>query len=361
MSQIAQYWLIGVHKERQRTLGYRVASLKHKRFIDLTPEKMKGVLVQQPQDFGNVAIRDGEVVGTQGQLDRYTAIRGYRAEGKQLVILQKVVNRQGETLGFVVIDYRFSFCGFKAVEELIEACVNPLRLRLANASIVEQDGKKFIRAIQGEFNTIVDEKAPYQKPAKIPQKQTEPVRAELRKTVKDGFEYILGAQIGDNGEYENIHPDVVGVRYVGIPKPQDIEEAKTWEEPYALRPLQQINGKQVLGFKNQFSGVKNKLIDFRGFKFEHIKGIKGIFRKAENCWVFIDNIENEEIFTEMFIGTSMTIVTKLDTNIQKMQMAMKLKVVPFRKLQIQGLYDDLVQNRTRGKGFGVVVCCKNQD
>lgn len=364
MSQLAQYWLVGVHKERHRVLGYRIASLKHKKYIDLEPNKLKEVLTQQPNDFGNVGLQNGDIVGTQGQLDRYTAIRGYRAEGRQLVILQKIVNRQGEVLGFVVIDYRYSFCGAKTVEDIIEACANPLKLKLANASIVEQDGKKFIRAIQGEFNTVIDKNAPYQKPIKPIQiqssKKKEEINMEIKKIQKEGFEYTIGAQTGPNGEYENIHTDIVSVRYTGFDIPKDPEEAKKWEEPYVLKPAHQIEGKPVMCFTKQFNGVKNKLIDLRGFKFKHVKLVMNMFKQAENCWIFIDDIDNIEIFKEMFNNTNVTIVIKPNTNIQSIQNDLKLRTILFRKLQVQNFYDDLVQNKTKGKGFGVVICCKQE-
>lgn len=374
MGQIPSYWLIGVHKERQKVLGYRVASLKHKKFIDLAPDKLKAILMQQANDFGNIAISQNNIVGTQGQLDRYTAIRGNRAENKALVVLAKVLYRSGETLGFIVVDYRYQFCGVKSPDEIINACADPLKLRLANASIVESESKKFIRAITGEFKTIVDEKAPYSKPVAQPVKNNSSIKKEAESEIKavqavkeqiaqavktpvikhNGFEYRLSQQVGDSNEWEKAEYDGYGARFIGFDPNEDADT-----DHYVIKPLKEINGKPVLGLAHAFDGIKNSLIDLREFKFNQAKNVKGVFNKTKLCWVFVDNIENKETFKEMFDDSSVTVVTKIGSQVQKEATELNSKVVPFRRAQLQEWYRDQVERHSKGKGFGVVVCGKD--
>lgn len=377
MSQIPSYWLIGVHKERQHVLGYRVASLKHKKYIDLTEAQLVDAVKQQPKDFGNIAVEQNKIVGTQGQLDRYTAIRGTRAENKALVVLAKVVYRSGEISGFIVIDYRYSFCGLKSTEDIIQACVNPLRLKLANASIVENGNTKFIRAINGEFITIVDEKAPYYKPVKstpasapVTNAPVNPVNAAVIGTPsakpvapatpvnsvkiikKDGFEYRYGQQLTTDGEWKDAQYEGYGMKFIGF------EQADDEEDHYVVKPLKYIDGKPVIGMQNAFGNIKNSLIDLREFSFNNPNNVDGIFKDAKACWVFVDNVENTETFSKMFVGQVMTIVTQSESTVQREATSLQLRVVPFRKVSIQEWYHDSVERHSKGRGFGVVVCCR---
>ena len=355
------YWLLGVHKERRNTYGYRILNFAQKKVMDVNIDNLKAALANSPAMFGNIGLDQGEIVGTQGSLDRYTAIRGSRAEGKSLVILAKITYNNGDTFGYIVTDYRFSFCSVTPTEKIIDACINPLKLKIANGTIVDNGTTKFIRPIQGEYQVIVGENLPQFKPAQKAQDTTKqiapaPKVAQKPKTVEaitvDGFEYRYGYELDQEGKWIESGLDGFGAKFVGT---NTVDEKGKPVEDYILKPKAVVNNKPVLSIANTFRNTKSVLIDLRGMN----EGLRmtDAFINSKMAWVFVDNNICKK-FSDLTHKCDVTIVSGRCADLENAAISTKTKIVQFKHASVDDMYNDILSKKTKGKGLGVIICGK---
>lgn len=297
--KVSNYYLIGLLKKRTTTMGYRIMQLKDKKYVDLRPDAVKNMLLKYPDAMANIGLDNGEIVGTQGTLERYAVIRETRVDNRQLVIIKKVELENGDLAGYIVTDYRLQAFKFETPENIIAACINPLRLRLANGKIIEnQNGTRFISPIQGnyavitisqdKYNSLVKQVKPVEnreikKPVenreiaavaksqsklkelsvntnnikegqqvmenKIKEKEAqakEDQANDVKRVTIDDFEYVLGYELDANGKWVKSGLNGYGIKFIG-------------EDSYLLKPCAQVDGIKVVSIANAFKKCKTCL------------------------------------------------------------------------------------------------------
>lgn len=391
--KVSNYYLIGLLKKRTTTIGYRIMQLKDKKYVDLRPDAVKNMLLKYPDAMANIGLDNGEIVGTQGTLERYAVIRETRVDNRQLVIIKKVELENGDLAGYIVTDYRLQAFKFETPENIIAACINPLRLRLANGKIIEnQNGTKFISPIQGnyavitisqdKYNSLVKQVKPVEnreikKPAenrgidaavkdqsklkelslninnikegqqvmenKIKEKEAQ--ANDVKRVTIDDFEYVLGYELDANGKWVKSGLNGYGIKFIG-------------EDSYLLKPCAQIDGIKVVSIANAFKNAKHVQIDLRDFDIDDILHSDGAFVGSKESWTFLakDVHLDSDRFKRIFKGSDTTIVSECGQCLEDIAKTFGLKTVRFNKTSVDGWFEDAVKARSSGKGMAVVLC-----
>ena len=391
--KVSNYYLIGLLKKRTTTIGYRIMQLKDKKYIDLRPDAVKNMLLKYPDAMANIGLDNGEIVGTQGTLERYAVIRETRVDNRQLIIIKKVELENGDLAGYIVTDYRLQAFKFETPENIIAACINPLRLRLANGKIIEnQNGTKFIRPIQGnyavitisqdKYNSLVKKVKPMEnreikKPvenrelaavaksqSKLKElsintnnikegqqvmenkiKEKEAQANDVKRVTIDDFEYVLGYELDANGKWVKSGLNGYGIKFIG-------------EDSYLLKPCAQIEGIKVVSIANAFKNVRHAQIDLRDFDIDDILHCDGAFLGSKESWTFLakDVHLDSDRFKRIFKGSDTTIVSECGQCLENIAKTFGLKTVRFNKTSVDGWFEDAVKARSSGKGMAVVLC-----
>lgn len=391
--KVSNYYLIGLLKKRTTTIGYRIMQLKDKKYVDLRPDAVKNMLLKYPDAMANIGLDNGEIVGTQGTLERYAVIRETRVDNRQLVIIKKVELENGDLAGYIVTDYRLQAFKFETPENIIAACINPLRLRLANGKIIEnQNGTKFIRPIQGnyavitisqdKYNSLVKKVKPMEnreikKPvenrelaavaksqSKLKElsintnnikegqqvmenkiKEKEAQANDVKRVTIDDFEYVLGYELDANGKWVKSGLNGYGIKFIG-------------EDSYLLKPCAQIEGIKVVSIANAFKNVRHAQIDLRDFDIDDILHCDGAFLGSKESWTFLakDVHLDSDRFKRIFKGSDTTIVSECGQCLENIAKTFGLKTVRFNKTSVDGWFEDAVKARSSGKGMAVVLC-----
>ena len=391
--KVSNYYLIGLLKKRTTTIGYRIMQLKDKKYVDLRPDAVKNMLLKYPDAMANIGLDNGEIVGTQGTLERYAVIRETRVDNRQLVIIKKVEFENGDLAGYIVTDYRLQAFKFETPENIIAACINPLRLRLANGKIIEnQNGTKFISPIQGnyavitisndKYNSLVKKVKPVEnreikKPvenrkittvAKIQSKlkelsvntnnikegqqvmenkikEKEAQTNDVKRVTIDDFEYVLGYELDANGKWVKSGLNGYGIKFIG-------------EDSYLLKPCAQIEGIKVVSIANAFKNVRHVQIDLRNFDIDDILHCDGAFVGSKESWTFLakDVHLDSDRFKRIFKGSDTTIVSECGQCLEDIAKTFGLKTVRFNKTSVDSWFEDAVKARSSGKGMAVVIC-----
>lgn len=391
--KMGNYYLIGLLKKRTTTIGYRIMQLKDKKYVDLRPDTVKSMLLKYPDAMANIGLDNGEIVGTQGSLDRYAVIRETRVDNRQLVIIKKVELENGDLAGYIVTDYRLQAFKFETPENIIAACINPLRLRLANGKIIEnQNGTKFISPIQGnyaaitisqdKYNSLVKQVKPVEnreikKPvenreiavavknqSKLKElsvntnnikegqqvmenkiKEKEAQANDVKRVTIDDFEYVLGYELDANGRWVKSGLNGYGIKFIG-------------EDSYLLKPCAQIEGIKVVSIANAFKNAKHVQIDLRDFDIDDILHSDGAFVGSKESWTFLakDAHLDSDRFKRIFKGSDTTIVSECGQCLEDIAKTFGLKTVRFNKTSVDGWFEDAVKARSSGKGMAVVLC-----
>lgn len=143
-------YAIAAISDGYKTIGYRLLDTITKQIKDVPINSIKSALRNKKVQIKNMTIDDaGELVGTNGSLERLTTFVGGIIQGQaNLVIINKIKNKgftiadcYGNIVKMSVKDIRYKFCGYG----------------LANGKFVYRDGQFFISALEGEFE-IVDDK-----------------------------------------------------------------------------------------------------------------------------------------------------------------------------------------------------------
>ena len=391
--KVSNYYLIGLLKKRTTTIGYRIMQLKDKKYVDLRPDAVKNMLLKYPDAMANIGLDNGEIVGTQGTLERYAVIRETRVDNRQLVIIKKVELENGDLAGYIVTDYRLQAFKFETSENIIAACINPLRLRLANGKIIEnQNGTKFISPIQGnyavitisndKYNSLVKQAKPVEnreikKPVenmkiaaiaknqnklkelsvntnniregqqvmenKIKEKEAQ--ANDVKRVTIDDFEYVLGYELDANGKWVKSGLNGYGIKFIG-------------EDSYLLKPCAQVDGIKVVSIANAFKNVRHAQIDLRDFNIEDILHCDGAFVGSKESWTFLakDVHLDSDRFKRIFKGSDTTIVSECGQCLEDIAKTFGLKTVRFNKTSVDSWFEDAVKARSSGKGMAVVLC-----
>lgn len=391
--KVSNYYLIGLLKKRTTTIGYRIMQLKDKKYVDLRPDAVKNMLLKYPDAMANIGLDNGEIVGTQGTLERYAVIRETRVDNRQLVIIKKVELENGDLAGYIVTDYRLQAFKFETPENIIDACINPLRLRLANGKIIEnQNGTKFISPIHGnyavitisndKYNSLVKKVKPVEnreikKPvenrkittvAKIQSKlkelsvntnnikegqqvmenkikEKEAQTNDVKRVTIDDFEYVLGYELDANGKWVKSGLNGYGIKFIG-------------EDSYLLKPCAQIEGIKVVSIANAFKNVRHVQIDLRNFDIDDILHCDGAFVGSKESWTFLakDVHLDSDRFKRIFKGSDTTIVSECGQCLEDIAKTFGLKTVSLNKTSVDSWFEDAVKARSSGKGMAVVIC-----
>lgn len=390
--KVSNYYLIGLLKKRTTTIGYRIMQLKDKKYVDLRPDAVKNMLLKYPDAMANIGLDNGEIVGTQGTLERYAVIRETRVDNRQLVIIKKVELENGDLAGYIVTDYRLQAFKFETPENIIAACINPLRLRLANGKIIEnQNGTKFISPIQGNYAVITISQDKYislikqvkpvenreiKKPvenreiaavkdqSKLKElslninnikegqqvmenkiKEKEAQANDVKRVTIDDFEYVLGYELDANGKWVKSGLNGYGIKFIG-------------EDSYLLKPCAQIDGIKVVSIANAFKNVRHAQIDLRDFDIEDILHCDGAFVGSKESWTFLakDVRLDSDRFKRIFKGSDTTIVSECGQCLEDIAKTFGLKTVKFNKTSVDSWFEDAVKARSSGKGMAVVLC-----
>lgn len=391
--KVSNYYLIGLLKKRTTTIGYRIMQLKDKKYVDLRPDAVKNMLLKYPDAMANIGLDNGEIVGTQGTLERYAVIRETRVDNRQLIIIKKVELENGDLAGYIVTDYRLQAFKFETSENIIAACINPLRLRLANGKIIEnQNGTKFISPIQGnyavitisndKYNSLVKQAKPVEnreikKPVenmkiaaiaknqnklkelsvntnniregqqvmenKIKEKEAQ--ANDVKRVTIDDFEYVLGYELDANGKWVKSGLNGYGIKFIG-------------EDSYLLKPCAQVDGIKVVSIANAFKNVRHAQIDLRDFNIEDILHCDGAFVGSKESWTFLakDVHLDSDRFKRIFKGSDTTIVSECGQCLEDIAKTFGLKTVRFNKTSVDSWFEDAVKARSSGKGMAVVLC-----
>lgn len=391
--KVSNYYLIGLLKKRTTTIGYRIMQLKDKKYVDLRPDAVKNMLLKYPDAMANIGLDNGEIVGTQGTLERYAVIRETRVDNRQLVIIKKVELENGDLAGYIVTDYRLQAFKFETPENIIAACINPLRLRLANGKIIEnQNGTKFISPIQGsyavitvsqdKYNSLIKQVKPVEnreikKPVENREidaaiknqnklkelsininnikegqqimenkiKEKEAQANDVKRVTIDDFEYVLGYELDANGKWVKSGLNGYGIKFIG-------------EDSYLLKPCAQIDGIKVVSIANAFKNAKHVQIDLRDFDIDDILHSDGAFVGSKESWTFLatDAHLDSDRFKRIFKGSDTTIVSECGQCLEDIAKTFGLKTVKFNKTSVDSWFEDAVKARSSGKGMAVVLC-----
>lgn len=391
--KVSNYYLIGLLKKRTTTIGYRIMQLKDKKYVDLRPDAVKNMLLKYPDAMANIGLDNGEIVGTQGTLERYAVIRETRVDNRQLVIIKKVELENGDLAGYIVTDYRLQAFRFETPENIIAACINPLRLRLANGKIIEnQNGTKFISPIQGsyavitvsqdKYNSLIKQVKPVEnreikKPVENREidaaiknqnklkelsininnikegqqimenkiKEKEAQANDVKRVTIDDFEYVLGYELDADGKWVKSGLNGYGIKFIG-------------EDSYLLKPCAQIDGIKVVSIANAFKNAKHVQIDLRDFDIDDILHSDGAFVGSKESWTFLatDAHLDSDRFKRIFKGSDTTIVSECGQCLEDIAKTFGLKTVKFNKTSVDSWFEDAVKARSSGKGMAVVLC-----
>lgn len=391
--KVSNYYLIGLLKKRTTTIGYRIMQLKDKKYVDLRPDAVKNMLLKYPDAMANIGLDNGEIVGTQGTLERYAVIRETRVDNRQLVIIKKVELENGDLAGYIVTDYRLQAFKFETPENIIAACINPLRLRLANGKIIEnQNGTKFISPIQGsyavitvsqdKYNSLIKQVKPVEnreikKPVENREidaaiknqnklkelsininnikegqqimenkiKEKEAQANDVKRVTIDDFEYVLGYELDADGKWVKSGLNGYGIKFIG-------------EDSYLLKPCAQIDGIKVVSIANAFKNAKHVQIDLRDFDIDDILHSDGAFVGSKESWTFLatDAHLDSDRFKRIFKGSDTTIVSECGQCLEDIAKTFGLKTVKFNKTSVDSWFEDAVKARSSGKGMAVVLC-----
>lgn len=378
-------YLIGVLKSRNKIVGYRLLQLKDKKYFDVNPQTVQQILQVNSNAVANLELVNGEIVGSQGSIDRYTAIRETRVSDRQIVIIKKVVINDDKPVGYLVTDYRYSALKFLTTDEIISICEPQGSNKIANGKIVENsEGTKFISAIQGNYDTmtisaelyaktmrnradqsnkpIVKAKKPVvdvKKPAEVEQRKVlEPKEQENKamekelnaqeiiKVTTDDFEYAYGYEVDDDGKWVKSGLPGYGVKFIGT-------------DTYLAQPQTEIDGKPIVSLRNTFRDSKHIAIDLRGFgSLDAVKHFQNMCHGVKLSWVFLNsNVKlDDNGFKEMFNSQDVQIVSEPSQNLGEIADKFKIRTVRFKKMSMNSWFEDAVKASSCGKGMAVVLC-----
>ena len=158
---------IGVINHNKDAVGIRIYDTNSGEFKDVPINGVKAVLSKGAQ-VCNLGLQDGELIGTNGSLDRYPVIRNGKLFGKSPLI---ILNEVGD-VGYDVVDWK----GKKARYRSEDVVTYSEKNGIANGKVVEKDGNKFISSISGNYDRVE---------IVIPKKKVQEVKTKQKSDMED--------------------------------------------------------------------------------------------------------------------------------------------------------------------------------
>lgn len=138
-------FMVAVIKKEDKIVGFRVLDVDSKQAMNIECKSVVGKLKAYPGCIENMTYENG-IKCINGDMTRY----GVYGKSVSLVILDQICDASGEVVGYNVSDTNGIMKTFKKNDVLTIA----EKYGVANGKVVEKDGKKFISAINGAYNTI---------------------------------------------------------------------------------------------------------------------------------------------------------------------------------------------------------------
>lgn len=152
-------------------LGMRVLDTDTSQVKDIAVDSIKKVLYDGKVKINGLCIRDGELIGSNGSLDRYPKIINGQLVGKSpLIILNQL-----EDVGYTISDFNGRIASVATSDVVKYASLHGI----ANGKVVSKEGKEFISAIVGSY----DIKALKKKATKQRSNKKELYRGELIESI----------------------------------------------------------------------------------------------------------------------------------------------------------------------------------
>ena len=129
-------------------IGLRIADVEQKKvqYKDVPIGSIKNVLLNGGIEIQNVAVVDGNLIGTNGSLDRLATIDIHKGlSGKSPLV---VINRLGDA-GYTVIDYK----GVVKKATNTDVVKYAKLFGIANGKVIVKDNLEYISSITGEYET----------------------------------------------------------------------------------------------------------------------------------------------------------------------------------------------------------------
>lgn len=154
--------------EHGKLIGYRLINIDKPKNPDTTDreyaegtiDKVAAVLKANPGLIANAIEKQGDVIGTNGSLDRYVAIHKGKIivpKGKKapLIIMNKLVDETGNLLGYNLVDG----VGHIAKVSVDDAVKYAELFGICNGKVVSKDGLTFISSISGTYPERIVERS----------------------------------------------------------------------------------------------------------------------------------------------------------------------------------------------------------
>lgn len=138
-------FMVAVIKKDNKIAGFRVLDVDSKQAMNIDCKAVVGKLKAYPGCIENMTYENG-IKCINGDMTRY----GVYGKSVSLVILDQICDASGEVVGYNVSDTNGITKTFKKNDALTIA----EKYGVANGKVVEKDGKRFISAINGSYNTI---------------------------------------------------------------------------------------------------------------------------------------------------------------------------------------------------------------
>lgn len=142
--------MIATIKENGEIIGYRIfdADSKENKFINVPKDNVKEVLMSKKAVIENLSLIDGELVGTNGSIERYPVVnrQGKLISDKSPLIIINAI----EDKGYTVVDYK----GVVKKVGVFDVVKYAKEHGIANGKVVLRDNVEFISSIVGSYPVV---------------------------------------------------------------------------------------------------------------------------------------------------------------------------------------------------------------
>ena len=179
--------MIGTIRQNSKSvIGVRLYDTENEYFKDVPINSVKAAL-SKGVEIENLGLQAGEVVGTNGSIDRYPVIIKGKLVGKSPLI---VLNEVGD-LGYDVVDWKGKKGRYKTEDVVAYSKKNGI----ANGKLVERDGKQFISSINGSYRRIEIESIIKEKEKEVAEQSTDesidkPIEKEVKQATVENKEPV---------------------------------------------------------------------------------------------------------------------------------------------------------------------------
>lgn len=176
-----KYQFIAAIKDRGKIIKYRIVETEKWIVRDVELATVVNTLVSQPDSIKGLELRNNEICGSCGVIDKYPIIARTKIENKNAAIIISK-NETGNEVTYTICNYEAKKLIVKC-KDLIDYAENGT-ITLANAKIVTTNGTKYIASKLGVFDTETQEQKRETK-AESKQEAKAEVKAEAKKESND--------------------------------------------------------------------------------------------------------------------------------------------------------------------------------